>query len=61
MVDGYQVLNADGTHRQGGGAAAAPPGCPSSPSCSGPATATGCSYGDPDVAALVHDDATRAG
>ena len=58
MVDGYRVMNPDGTTREGGGAAAAE------------AWLTGLSevvrsgdgyrllYGNPDVAALVHDDAT---
>ena len=58
MVDGHRVLNADGTTREGGGAAAAQTWLTELSALISSGDGYRLLYGDPDVAALVHDDAT---
>ena len=56
MVDGYRVLNADGTTREGGGAAAAQTWLTELTELIRSGDGYRLLYGDPDVAALVHND-----
>jgi hypothetical protein len=59
MVDGHRVLNADGTTREGGGAGAAQTWLTELSALISSGDGYRLPYGDPDVAALVHDDATE--
>ena len=56
MVDGHRVLNADGTTREGGGAAAAQTWLTELTALIRSGDGYRLLYGDPDVAALVHND-----
>ena len=58
MVDGHRVLNADGTTREGGGAAAAQTWLTELTELIPSGDGYRLLYGDPDVAALVHNDGT---
>ena len=58
MVDGHRVLNADGTTREGGGAAAAQTWLTELTELIRSGDGYRLPYGDPDVAALVHNDDT---
>jgi hypothetical protein len=58
MVAGYRVLNADGTTREGGGAGAAQTWLTELTGLISSGDGYRLLYGDPDVAALVHDGAT---
>ena len=58
MVDGHRVLNADGTTREGGGAAAAQTWLTELTELIRSGDGYRLPYGDPDVAALVHNDGT---
>ncbi len=58
MVDGHRVMNPDGTTREGGGAAAAEAWLTELSQVVRSGDGYRLLYGDPDVAALVHDDAT---